>query len=169
MDLPRRRRTPAITVHRGLVGGRIPTGLICRTLRRAARAEGATGDADVIVVDDLSMHALNRRFRKRNRPTDVLAFPLSGPFSPLVGRERLGEIYCNYDHARRWRNEHGGTITEELVRLVVHGYLHLLGYDHHTAADRRRMACVEECYLRGTGMITVRHRRAAAVRSRQAR
>ncbi|MBI3872564.1 MAG: rRNA maturation RNase YbeY [candidate division Zixibacteria bacterium] len=101
----------------------------------------------------VQMHDLNKRFRRRNRPTDVLAFP----FDNGDGHSgMMGEIYCNYDHARRWRVEHGGTIADEILRLAVHGCLHLLGYDHHTAADRRRMTRAENRYLVREGLIGAR-------------
>jgi rRNA maturation RNase YbeY len=105
------------------------------------------------MVDDTHMRRLNRDFRGKNRPTDVLAFPWGDSY-PSTGEVKLiGEVYCNYDHAKRWSREHGGTITDELARLAVHGCLHLLGFDHHRPADRKRMSDAEDRCLKAAGLL----------------
>jgi probable rRNA maturation factor len=110
----------------------------------------------LIVVDDRHMRALNRRYRHKDKPTDVLSFPEGEPF-PGEGRNgRIGEVYCNYQHAWRWAREEGGTVASELTRLAVHGTLHLLGYDHHTPVERKVMAEREARYLADTGLIAAR-------------
>ncbi|MEW5700687.1 MAG: rRNA maturation RNase YbeY [Candidatus Zixiibacteriota bacterium] len=145
---------------------RLPARDIVRALNRIGRREAHRGAVHVIVVDDPHMHALNRRFRRRDRPTDVLAFPLADGMGAIDGGP-WGEIYCNYDHARRWRSEHGGTVAAELIRLAVHGYLHLLGYDHHTVGQRRRMIAAENRCLAAAGLVDLRGRRVSAQPSRR--
>jgi len=143
-------------VARGNTRVRIPADELVAALRRVGRGENASGRIGVVIVDDPVMHELNRRYRRRNRPTDVLSFPLAAG-APVHTDRLVGEVYCNYDHARRWRAGHGGTIADELVRLAVHGCLHLLGYDHHTAPDRDRMVRAERKYLRMSGLIAHRN------------
>lgn len=159
---PSRRRRAArgerVQISRGFPGGRIPRQSLRDTLHSVLRCEGSRGELRVIVTDDRRMRALNRRFRRKNRPTDVLSFPDGDAFPGEAGCS-LGEVYCNYDHARRWVRENGGTLTGELIRLAVHGLLHLLGYDHHSPRDRRSMARREDRYLRGAGLIRGRQER----------
>jgi probable rRNA maturation factor len=89
------------------------------------------------------MARLNRRFTGREGSTDVLAFPL---------REDayLGEVIISADACRRQAVERGGTFESELALLVVHGVLHLSGYDHTGgAAEERRMRLLERAVVRG--------------------
>lgn len=159
-DIPRRAtrtRTRSgafrVRVHRGVRYARLPSARIVTVLGRIGRREGSRGEIHVIVVEDRLMQDLNRRYRGSRRATDVLAFPLTDALNPTAKRPLLGEIYCNYDHARRWRAENGGTVTDELLRLAVHGCLHLLGYDHHTPRERKRMVTAEHRYLAAAGLI----------------
>lgn len=151
-----RRRRWRVTIERGVRHGRVPRAALSRVLATIGPGENAKGDVRVIVVDNRVMRRLNRRFRKRDRPTDVLAFP-SGPAFPLpLGDDLLGEVYCNLDHAREWARTHGGTLTTELARLAVHGCLHLLGYRHRTLTEQRAMTARENRYLSTAGLLTVR-------------
>lgn len=153
---PRRRRHWHVTIERGVDGGRIPRALITDVLARVGRGERAHGELRLIVVDDRHMRQLNKRFRDKDRATDVLAFA-AGPAFPVPDQSELaGEVYCNIDHARAWTREHGGTQAAELARLAVHGCLHLLGYDHHTRAERRQMMARENRYLAAAGLIASR-------------
>ncbi|MEW5874043.1 MAG: rRNA maturation RNase YbeY [Candidatus Zixiibacteriota bacterium] len=146
-----------ILIERDLSGGRVPRQLLKSAVSRVARGERARGVLRLVVVNDRRMRELNRQFRAKDRVTDVLSFPEGARFPGESGPLRLGEIYCNYDHARRWSGEVGGTVAAELMRLAVHGTLHLLGYDHHTPAERRVMAQREERYLSGAGLISARN------------
>ncbi len=136
----------------------IPAAALTASLKRAAREHGAAGEVAVVVVGDREMRRLNRRFRGIDRPTDVLAFPLDANAADAEADRMLGEIYCNHDHARRWQREHGGSLAAELVRLAVHGCLHLLGFDHKTEAEARAMAAAEERIIARDGIITARAR-----------
>ena len=152
--LPNRnpRRGWHVSIDRDLPRVRIPRTVLISALQRIGRAERVSGEITVVITGDKTMRRLNRRFRGHDRQTDVLAFPLESS-----GDDRFeGEIYCNYDHARRWRDREGETVSAELTRLAVHGCLHLLGYDHHTAAARTRMAAVEDRYLAAEGLIQKR-------------
>jgi rRNA maturation RNase YbeY len=112
------------------------TGTIDReALRRAvahtAASEGkSAGEISVTLLDDDGIRQLNRRYLGRDRPTDVIAFSLGDP--PMV----LGDVYVGLDQARRQAADEGVPLEEELVRLAVHGTLHVLGHDHPEGAER---------------------------------
>ena len=116
---------------------------------RAARH----GEVAVALVSDRRMRALNRRFRGADRPTDVLSFPVEPPPRPRAaamagGRRFLGDIVIATGVARRQAGEAGHALDVELRRLVLHGLLHLVGYDHER--DRGEMARIER-HLRRRG------------------
>lgn len=152
----RRSETAVVQVARGITGIRIPEKRITSALVEVLRRERRGGRVDMIIVGDAMMRRLNKRFRGTDRATDVLSFPLvesteAGPLGSLIG-----EVYCNYDHCRRWKNQHGGALTDELLRLAVHGCLHLLGYDHHSPSDCKAMSDAENRYLYKSGLIASR-------------
>ena len=154
---PRRtKRRWRVTIERGVARGRVPRTAISRALARVGVGEKAGGEVRVVVLDSRRMRRLNRRFRKRDRATDVLAFP-SGPAFP-IDDNLLGEVYCNLDHARTWTRSRGGTLSAEMARLAVHGCLHLLGYRHRTPEEHRAMMARENRYLREAGLLAVRAR-----------
>jgi probable rRNA maturation factor len=95
---------------------------------------------NIILVDDLFIKRLNRRFRGRNRATDVLAFEFRE-------KDFLGEIYISLDRARKQAVDMGHAFSVEVLRLVVHGLFHLSGYDHKTAGDAGRMERKERKYF----------------------
>jgi probable rRNA maturation factor len=104
----------------------------------------------VTVVDDAAMADLNRAYRGVAGPTDVLAFPMAeGRFSRLTP-DLLGDVVISAETAAR--QSRPGGLREELALLLVHGILHLVGYDHGTARERARMwkkqaALLEFCDL----------------------
>lgn len=113
----------------------------------AARAGGA--ELSLVLVSDRRMRALNRRYRKKDRPTDVLAFPLrEGRFSRFRGK-LLGDVVISIPTAKRQAALLGHSLRDEVSRLLVHGVLHLLGYDHERSErDALRMARKEKAILR---------------------
>ena len=125
-------------------------------LRRVAaevlRQEGAAGETELslIITDDETIRELNRRFRDVDAPTDVLAFGagteerfVSAPESPSY----LGDVVISYQRALAQAEELGHAVAEELKLLVIHGILHLLGYDHQEEADAQKMREREEHIL----------------------
>jgi probable rRNA maturation factor len=135
---------------------RIPITGIKRALGAIMRKEKASGVIQVIVVDDVTMRRLNRRFKGKDKTTDVLSFPLEDDMPGTASMHLVGEIYCNYAHCKRWTADNGGTIGDELLRLAVHGCLHLFGYDHHKPEDQRRMLRAENRFLSRGGLIRAR-------------
>lgn len=113
----------------------------------AAHLENA--ELSFVLVSDQRIRALNARYRHKDRPTDVLAFPLrEGPFTRFNGN-LLGDVVISMPTAKQQAAEFGHSLHDELVRLLVHGLLHLLGYDHERSAQEAvRMARRERAMLR---------------------
>lgn len=135
-------------------------GWAVRVLRRNARrfmaALGAEGELSILVGSDDLIQEANREWREQNRPTDVLAFPAGGDFDdvPLEeGPKLLGDVLISLDTARRQAREKSHPLSVELARLLAHGLLHLLGYDHETPEDAREMALAEIELLGSVGLV----------------
>lgn len=106
------------------------------------RDEGyRAGEISVVCVSDGVSRRMNRRFLGHDYATDVISFPLG------EGDTIEGELYVNLDRARVQARQYGVTATHELARLVVHGVLHLTGYDDRTVDDRKRMRFREDGIL----------------------
>jgi probable rRNA maturation factor len=97
-----------------------------RVLLAAARALHVTGEVALVLTGDRAVRALNARYRGKDKPTDVLSFPGPG------GEAGLGDIVISVDTAARHAREYGRTLPQELDVLALHGFLHVLGYDHET-------------------------------------
>ncbi len=87
------------------------------------------GELSVLLVDDDEIHALNLKYLGRDRPTNVMAFPMDGP-APGI----LGDVVISTETARREAQEAGIGTEEYIALLLIHGILHLLGYDHERDA-----------------------------------
>jgi rRNA maturation RNase YbeY len=144
----RGRRAPALATR---------LGRSARSLLAALRLDQA--ELSVLLVSDREMRGLNRRWRGRDRPTDVLSFAQrEGAGGAPDGL--LGDVVISLDTARRQAVAHGLRLTGEGERLLVHGVLHLLGYDHErSAAEARRMQRRERTLLRALAGDRARARR----------
>jgi probable rRNA maturation factor len=123
----------------------IDTRTLKKTLRRLLETLNCqTCDLSVLIVDDVRIHRLNARYRGIDRPTDVLAFAMrEGPFAHLQA-QILGDVVISAETATRQARARRHSLAEELTRLLIHGTLHLLGYDHEvSAADARLMRAQE--------------------------
>lgn len=87
-------------------------------------------ELSLLVTSDQRIRELNRRYRHQDRPTDVLSFPMDGPAEAGTVPQLLGDIVVSLDTARRQARSRGHRLVEELVFLLAHGLLHLLGHDH---------------------------------------
>jgi probable rRNA maturation factor len=105
------------------------------------------GSLTLVLTDDRRIHALNSEFRGKDRPTDVLAFP--DHEDDGSGQPYLGDVIVSLERAVAQAPRFHNTPDAELARLVTHGILHILGYDHHTPADGRRMKAAERRALGG--------------------
>jgi len=109
----------------------------------------------VVVTDDEALRELNRRYRGVDAPTDVLAFPdeMQGPFVGAPGFPRyLGDVIISFPRAEAQAAEAGHDVRAELQLLVVHGVLHLLGYDDVTDEQRARMWAAQADILQTLGV-----------------
>jgi len=107
----------------------------------------------VVVDDDAAVEALNRQFRGVHAPTDVLSFPADQPPVELTGEPRyLGDLVIAFPYAAAQAAREGHALMDSLSLLVVHGTLHLLGYDHHDAQARARMWAAQEAALIALGL-----------------
>ena len=113
-------------------------------LRLLAALECQSCDLGVLIIDDARMQQLNTQYRGIDRPTDVLAFAMrEGPFAEL-NPEVLGDVVLSAETALRQARARRHSLAEELARLLIHGILHLLGYDHDVSAAHARLMHAKE-------------------------
>ncbi|MEQ8558442.1 MAG: rRNA maturation RNase YbeY [Henriciella sp.] len=96
------------------------------------------GEVALLLTDDSEMHALNRDWRNKDKPTDVLSFPADPIEAPF-----LGDIAIGLGVASRDAETRGITLADHLSHLIIHGYLHLLGHDHMEDTEARQMETLE--------------------------
>ena len=113
----------------------------------AGRSEGT--ELVIRVVDEVEMTALNRRYRGSNRPTNVLSFPFEAP--PPIETDLIGDLVICAPVVEREAEEQGKGLEAHWAHLVVHGVLHLLGYDHTGANDTEEMENLERSVLHALG------------------
>ncbi|MBQ3109514.1 MAG: rRNA maturation RNase YbeY [Clostridia bacterium] len=127
--------------------------LITRALTAALEYEGRTGDISVVIIDDETMHTMNRDYRNVDRTTDVLSFPAwEGYDLPTIPDDLLGDIAISLPTAQRQAEEYGHPLNRELAFLAVHGALHLIGYDHMCEEDELVMRDHQQKILTGMGL-----------------
>lgn len=108
-----------------------------RFLKRAQLAVGLMGDVEVLLAGDKTLQRLNRTFRGKNKPTDVLSFPAAKEFAT----GHAGDLAVSLETAARQAAEHGHSLRDEVRVLLLHGLLHLSGMDHEV--DTGEMAARE--------------------------
>jgi rRNA maturation RNase YbeY len=102
------------------------------------------GELSVLLTTDDEISRLNRQYLNREGPTNVLAFPMSGGPWPQVEVGMLGDVVISVDTAAREAEAADEPIERAVDRLLIHGILHLRGYDHETSSEEaRRMAAAE--------------------------
>lgn len=110
----------------------LPEGLLEEGARSALDSEGIQeAEVSLTLLDDDGIRQLNLAYFEKDRPTDVIAFALHEPGSPI-----LGDVYLGFEQARRQAAELGIPLEEELFRLAIHGTLHLLGFRHPEGDER---------------------------------
>ena len=123
-------------------------------------AQDAGGNAEIglVITDQEKVQELNRAYRGEDRPTDVLAFYMTAAggqpesestqfVSPPDGMRHLGEVVISYPQAVIQAQEHRHSINKELAILIIHGVLHLLGYDHEDTQQKQKMSAREQIIL----------------------
>jgi probable rRNA maturation factor len=96
-------------------------------------------ELSILLCDDTTIRTLNRRYRKKNKATDVLAFPMQEGPGPAAHTGLLGDVVISLPTATRQAVEHDRPIIQEVTFLLAHGLLHLLGYDHANKREERDM------------------------------
>lgn len=107
--------------------------------------------ASVMLTDDAQMRSLNAQFRNKDKATNVLSFP-SGQPDQTRGTTSLGDIALGYETVVDEAARDGKTVPDHLAHLLVHGLLHLLGYDHLTPEEAEEMEALEVEILAGLGI-----------------
>lgn len=102
---------------------------------------GAEGEASVIFVSDERIRELNREYRRVDKPTDVLSFAMG---DDGMNQGVIGDVYISLETAARQAREQNAPFEEELLRLMIHGLLHLVGHTHDGDEDTKRMRALEE-------------------------
>jgi len=137
------------------ISGRLPSGMTLKNVRvslltafRVARRK-ERGSISVRFVSNAEISKLNRYATGKTKPTDVLSF--SSQLSP-PGEKEWGDIFVATSYAEKQADERDISRKEEIVRLLIHGTLHLLGYDHRTRAEEKVMfgkqeRCVTSMFL----------------------
>jgi len=124
---------------------------IAAAVSKARPKLAATAEVSLVATDDAHVRRLNRAYRKKDKPTNVLSFPAkpaeSGRFGPL-----LGDIVVARETIAREAEAGGLTFEDHLSHLIVHGFLHLLGYDHVHDADAAIMERLETAILAELGI-----------------
>lgn len=129
---------------------------VAAVLQAAAKHMEVSGEVSVSFVTDEEIHELNRDYRDVDRPTDVLSFALQEGEDfpqPDDGTGAMwGDIVVSVPTALRQASEYGHSIKREIGFLLVHGFLHLLGYDHQTPEEETEMLQIQEEVLEGIGL-----------------
>lgn len=135
--------------------------LINRVVKSTLENENFKKDAEVSVsfVDNETIHKLNLEYRGKDKPTDVLSFPMTDgdeeddDIDLSTGAVMLGDIIISAEKAMEQANEYGHGIEREICFLAVHSTLHLLGYDHETSEDDEKyMNQTQESILQKIGL-----------------
>ncbi len=137
---------------RALPGARAVAKRAAEAALVAARQKRAA-EVSVLLTGDAAVHKLNATYRGKDKPTNVLSFPTGGSGAPPGGMPLpLGDVALAYGVAAREAKAEAKTLKAHLSHLVVHGVLHLLGYDHEMSADASAMERLEKRILAGLGI-----------------
>lgn len=130
-----------------------PARLEAAALLVLARHEGdSDADITIAVTDDENITDLNRQYRGMDAPTDVLSFPMDASMPTDSDNRYLGDLVIAYPYALAQAEKEGIGLEDSLTLLVVHGTLHLLGYDHDTPEHRAEMWAAQEAALLALGV-----------------
>ena len=120
--------------------------------------DAANCEVSITLTDDARIHELNRQYRGVDRPTDVLSFAFSESEEPKIDYgdeehvDQLGDIVVSVERAWEQANEYGHSFKREMIFLIVHGMLHLLGYDHIDEDERREMETEQKFLMSELGI-----------------
>jgi len=134
--------------------------LLQQVIKYAAEKEGIAPEAEISInfTDDEDIQELNRNYRQNDAPTDVISFAMQEQTEgelEIIGEDlplTLGDIVISVDRAKEQALEYNHSLKREISFLAVHGFLHLLGYDHMNKADEEKMFGRQEQILREFGI-----------------
>lgn len=134
-------------------GSGIDARSVKRTAKRLLAAVGEKRSAlSISFVDDDAIRGLNREHRGKDKPTDVLSFPLLEKGEAHLGERLLGDIVISVETARRQAADYDASLEAEINRLLIHGVLHVLGHDHEEAAQQEQMRAEERRLAQTIGL-----------------
>jgi len=148
-----------VDIVRRVRGRKLPLRRIQRTAERILDfVEQSERELSLALVDDATIAKLNKKYRHKPKATDVLSFQVESPANGGPGL--LGDVVISIDRAREQAKAGGWTLNQEIDRLLIHGILHLLGYDHERSPkDARVMRALEKkishaiCGKRGAALL----------------
>jgi probable rRNA maturation factor len=127
-----------VEVTRKGAGRNYPTGELKEITAAILKAlERSQAELSIALVGDKEMRPLNAKYRKKNKTTDVLSFPADNPAT--AKRVLLGDVIISVEQARRQAKERNHSLKREMVILLIHGILHLLGYDHERSRRQAKI------------------------------
>lgn len=116
----------------------------CKTIETAVAQIKAKGEVAIVLADDAFIHTLNKQYRGKNKPTNVLSFPND--------EEPLGDIVLAYDTVEREAIAQQKTFHDHAIHLIIHGILHLQGHDHESEKEAKTMEAQEVKILEKLGI-----------------
>jgi len=139
--------------------------LFRKTVEKSLEAEnfGISSEVSILLVDNDKIKEMNKEYRNIDSPTDVLSFPMldmvegklesdAGDYDLDEGVLLLGDIVISMEMAQKQAIEYGHSFERELAFLLTHGLFHLLGYDHETGEEEKRMLGKQEAVLESIGL-----------------
>jgi len=123
---------------------------VLEALKQSGAKVAGVAELSIVLTDDAEQQVLNRDWRGIDKPTNVLSFPQIEPFAPVAGI--LGDITLARETLEREATELGKSFSDHFTHLVVHGFLHILGYDHIEDADALVMEGLETQILASLGI-----------------
>ena len=123
---------------------------VLAAIRLAKPKVKGAAELSIVLTNDAEQHELNRQWRGKDSSTNVLSFPQIEPFGPVVGL--LGDITLARETLEREAAEQGTSFADHFTHLVVHGFLHILGYDHLDDAEALQMESLETQILATLGV-----------------
>ena len=146
----------AIAIDIFIEAGEWPAEEALQTLAERAVAAAADASASgrghtlaILFADDQDIRVMNAHFRGKDKETNVLSFPPAPGVAEPGGPPHLGDIALAYGTVAREAEAQGKTFDHHLTHLLVHGFLHLVGYDHETPEDAEKMESLERLILEG--------------------
>ena len=155
-----------VVIRHAVSGSKQHNSVIRRVIYQAVKKIGFPRGVilSVSFIGDKKMYALNQQYRQQNKTTNVLAFKTTPEYPKIPeslrivrkirvdpgirGQRDLGDIFISYAEARREAKQYGWTMRYEIARLTLHGFLHLLGYNHVKRGDAKAMEGLEKLILK---------------------